>query len=92
MVGVPSSFTPYSPFLIVAQSDSDVWISGYDDITLQTLLPNWNGSTWTTSAIPEPASTEPYINDGTSSPNKIWLFGEYVPSGSVNALVLGRPH
>ena len=67
---LPSSFSGSGIPAITAQSDSDVWIFGYNQA-----IANWNGSSWTTSPSPLPSGSEFTINSAASSPGHVWAFG-----------------
>jgi hypothetical protein len=67
---LPSSFSGTGIPAITAQSDSDIWIFGYNDA-----IANWNGSSWTTSPSPLPSGSEFAISSAASSPSHTWAFG-----------------
>jgi hypothetical protein len=93
-VPLPSSFSSYSLYGIIAQSDTDVWIFGWNTSGLATgqlLLAQWNGTSWSASPSPVPASTDPFIDGGSGSPGHVWVVGGYINNGIVQPLILGNP-
>ena len=72
---------------------SSIWAAGFDTPAgasqPQTLTLNWNGTTWTTVASPNAASTDILTSVATNPGAAIvWAVGDSGPTGSFNPLIL----
>jgi hypothetical protein len=90
---VPSPNLGYKSILqgVAATSASDAWAVGYSfilhDLTYQTLIEHWNGTTWTQVASPNPGPANNLQGVAATSASNAWAVGYYSLNGAQRTLI-----